>query len=115
MPTTASLSSEFCIYILLDGEGKHTIENPGRPLRVIGVKVYNEEGTPEVGVENSDGDDIVEPVKTVDGGWKDMPISSEGAEVSAVQNLVVVSESESITQIVISCLASGGGKSLTVL
>jgi len=115
MATQASLSSVFCIYILLDGEGKHLIENPGRALKVVGVRVYNREGTPEFFLENSDGQEIVKSCATEDGGWKDMPIVIEGSEVASNQNIVVVSESDSISQIIVSCLASGGGQALTVL
>jgi len=115
MATKASLSSAFCIYILLDGEGTHVVENPGRAMKVIEVRVYNREGTPEFALHNSDGQEIVEACPTEEQGWKDMPISDEGSEVKPAQNLVLISESKSISQIVIGCLASGGGQPLIVL
>ena len=113
MALTANISSEFTIYCTSTGAETQTIANPGRAFRVVGVRAFGSAGTGNLQITNG-ASDIVAAAATLNGSWKQMVLTQGNCNVTAAQNLVVITSASSADNILIECVATDGGQSLSV-
>lgn len=115
MAATAQISSSFCISVTMDSASTYTIANPGRTFRVVQIEAYNAGGTPNLTVTNGSANILsAATVATVANAWKNMPLTEANCNLTAAQNIVVTNANASTTKVMIFCVATAGGESLTV-
>ena len=113
MATTAQISSAFDISITMDSAATHTIANPGRAFRVVQIQAYNAGGTPNITV--TDGtNDIAAAQATATNAWKNLTLTEANCDLTSSENLVVTNANASTTKLIVTCVATGGGQSLSV-
>ena len=113
MALTANISSSFTIYVTSSAAETQTIANPGRAFRVVGVQAFGSAGTGNLQITN-EAADIVPAAATLNGSWKSMVLTAGNCNVSSAQNLVVITSANSADTILIQCVATDGGESLSV-
>jgi len=113
MALTANISSSFTIYVTSNAAETKTITNPGRNFRVVGVRAFGSAGTGNLQVTNGAAD-IVAAAATLNGSWKQMALTAGNCNVTSAQNLVVITSASSADTILIECVATSGGETLTV-
>tara|TARA_R100001163_G_C5034870_1_gene174304 strand:+ start:823 stop:1167 length:345 start_codon:yes stop_codon:yes gene_type:complete len=113
MATTAQISSAFDISVTMDSAATHTIANPGRAFRVVQIQAYNAGGTPNITV--TDGtNDIAATQATATDAWKNLALTEANCDLTSSENLVVTNANVSTTKLIVTCVATGGGQSLSV-
>lgn len=124
MALTANISNKFSIYITSSAAETKTIANPGNELnrsefmdfRIICVKCFNDGGTGNLQITNGAAD-IVAAQATTSGGWKDMVITQANANLIQTQSIVVITAGGgwgANSRIILECVATDGGDSITV-
>ena len=113
MATTAQISSTFDISVTLDSAATHTITNPGRTFRIVKIAAYNGAGTPNITV--TDGtNNIAAAQAAATNAWKLLALTEANCDISASENIVITNADAATTKVIITCVATGGGESLTV-
>ena len=113
MAATSEISSTFDISLTLDSAADHTITNPGRSFRIVQISAYNAGGTPNITV--TDGSNNVAAAQaTVTNGWKLLALDEAHCNFTSSENIVVTNANISTTKLIITCVATGGGESLSV-
>jgi hypothetical protein len=112
MALTANVSSQFTIFCTSGAAETQTIAIE-RSLRVVGVRAYGTAGTGNLQITNGSAD-IVPAAATVNGSWKDMVLTQANCNLTEAQSLVVITSANSADTILIDCVATAGGESLTV-
>jgi len=113
MAASAQISSTFDISLTLDSAATHTVANPGRTFRVVQISAYNAAGTPTIQVTNGSAD-IAATQNAATNAWKLLALTEANCNLTAAQNLVVINANASTTKLIITCVADGGGQTLTV-
>ncbi len=113
MAATSEISSTFDISLTLDSAATHTIPNPGRTFRIVQISAYNAGGTPNITV--TDGSNNVAATQaTATNAWKLLALDEAHCDFTSAENIVVTNANASTTKLIITCVATGGGQSLTV-
>lgn len=113
MAATSQISSTFDISVTMDSADAYTIANPGRSFRVVQISAYNAGGTPNITVTNGSAD-IAATQATIANSWKLLALTEANCNLTSAQNLVVTNANATTTKLIISCVATGGGETLTV-
>ena len=124
MALTANISNTFQIYITSNATETKTISNPGITenlakymyFRIIGVSAFNATGAGTLRITNGVADIVAVDV-TLPGAWKDMVITQVSANVTASQNLTIITDGAgwgNNSRIILDCVATDGGSALTV-
>jgi hypothetical protein len=114
MAATSQISSTFDISVAMDSADAYTIANPGRSFRIVNIRAYNAAGTPNITVQDSGTNNIAAAQATATNAWKNLALTEANCEISASENLVVENANASTTKVIITCVATGGGQTLTV-
>jgi len=115
MAANSQISSTFDISVTMDSADAYTLVNPGRTFRIVQIQAYNAGGTPNLTV--TDGTNNVLSgalVATATNAWKNMPLTEANCNFASNENIVVTNANASTTKLIISCVATGGGETLTV-
>ena len=113
MATTAQISSTFDISVTMDTAAAHTVANPGRTFRIVKIAAYNAGGTPNITV--TDGSNNVAATQaTTTNSWKLLALTEANCDFTAAENIVITNANATTTKVIITCVASAGGESLTV-
>jgi hypothetical protein len=113
MAANSQISSTFDISVTMDSADAYTIANPGRTFRIVQIQAYNAAGTPNITV--TDGTNNVAAIQaTATNAWKNLALTEANCNFASNENIVVTNAAASTTKLIISCVATGGGETLTV-
>ena len=112
MATTAQISSSFDISVTLDGAAAHTVGPIGRDCRIVKIVAYNAAGTPTITVTDG-SNDIAATQQCLTNAGKLLELTEANCEIVATESLTITNGNASTTKLIITCVATAGGQSLT--
>ena len=112
MASVTNISGLFTIHCVMDAAAAHVITGPKRAYKVLRIDALNAGGTPNIRVEGAV--DIAAAQATLTNLWKRLVLNgAAGAtEVAAGQALTITNANVSTTEVIIYCVATGGGEVL---
>ena len=110
MASVTTISSDFTIHCVMDLAGAHVVTGPDRGYKVIGILAFNAGGTPNITVAGAA--DIASVQATATDSWKPLVLNPANTEISEGQALTITNAAATTTEVVIQCVAPGGGSSL---
>jgi hypothetical protein len=110
MASVTTVSSDFTIHCVMDAAAAHVVTGPDRGYKVIGISAFNAGGTPNITVAGSG--DIAATQAVTANSWLSLVLTPANTEVAAGQALTITNANATTTEVVIHCVAPGGGSSL---
>ena len=121
MAMTSQISSTFIIRCTSDAAEARTVVNPGRRFRIVNILVFNSGGTGNLTVSIiTDAPPVVirAAAATLNGAWQHSVLIQANCEIGATDNLTLTTAGApgwaAGSEILIECVAVGGGQALTV-
>jgi len=118
MAMTSQISSTFIIRCTSDAAEARTVVNPGRRFRIVNILVFNSGGTGNLTVGVVGGGNVRAAAATLNGAWQHSVLIQANCEIGAADDLLITTAGvagwAAGSEILIECVAVGGGQALTV-